>query len=44
VGLATAALLLLGVAAAPPADACDFARHCAALDCWSSPIYVDFGR
>jgi hypothetical protein len=27
--------LLGGSGAAPPADACDFARHCAALDFWS---------
>ena len=27
--------LLGGRGAAPPADACDFARHCAALDFWS---------
>ena len=27
--------LLGGAGAAPPADACDFARHCAALDFWS---------
>ncbi|MGH0029246.1 MAG: DUF3604 domain-containing protein [Myxococcota bacterium] len=27
--------LLGGEGAAPPADACDFARHCAALDFWS---------
>jgi hypothetical protein len=27
--------LLGGAGASPPADACDFARHCAALDFWS---------
>ena len=27
--------LMGGTGAAPPADACDFARHCAALDFWS---------
>ena len=27
--------LMGGSGAAPPADACDFARHCAALDFWS---------
>ena len=27
--------MLTGAGAHPPSDACDFARHCAALDVWS---------
>ena len=34
--------LVSGEGAHPPADACDFARHCAALDFWSINDHADF--